>query len=121
MRIAVFPGAFPALSETFIVRQITGLIDLGHRIDIYAERRAPKLTREVLDPAEYAYQAESLSALYRLSGLSAYGMKGRYSVLHMHFGPVANSFRFAKELWRAPLVVSFHGYDFSSWPRKHGA
>src|SRR6476619_1320909 len=41
MRIAVFPGAFPALSETFIVRQITGLIDLGHRIDIYAERRAP--------------------------------------------------------------------------------
>jgi colanic acid/amylovoran biosynthesis glycosyltransferase len=36
MRIAFIVGAFPALSETFILNQITGLIDRGHRVDIFA-------------------------------------------------------------------------------------
>src|SRR4030042_2869306 len=38
MKIAFFVSAFPCLSETFILNQITGLIDRGHDIDIYAER-----------------------------------------------------------------------------------
>src|SRR5262249_44144877 len=37
LRIAVFTGTFPVLSETFILRQITGLLDLGHEVDIYAD------------------------------------------------------------------------------------
>jgi colanic acid/amylovoran biosynthesis glycosyltransferase len=36
MRIAVIVGGFPCLSETFILRQITGLIDRGHEVDIFA-------------------------------------------------------------------------------------
>lgn len=36
MRIAFVLSKFPALSETFILNQITGLIDLGHEVDIYA-------------------------------------------------------------------------------------
>jgi colanic acid/amylovoran biosynthesis glycosyltransferase len=40
--------------------------------------------------------------------------------LHAHFGPVAESFRFARDLWRAPLIASFHGYDFTRVPRKEG-
>lgn len=36
MRIAFVLGAFPALSETFVINQITGLIDRGHDVDIYA-------------------------------------------------------------------------------------
>src|SRR5437588_8018878 len=39
MRVALFTNTFPVVSETFILRQITGLIDLGHRVDIYAECR----------------------------------------------------------------------------------
>ncbi len=31
-------GGFPKLSETFILDQITGLIDLGHEVDVYARR-----------------------------------------------------------------------------------
>jgi len=38
MRIAFIVGIFPALSETFILNQITGLIDRGHEVDIYARR-----------------------------------------------------------------------------------
>jgi colanic acid/amylovoran biosynthesis glycosyltransferase len=36
MRIAFLVYAFPRLSETFILNQITGLIDAGHEVDIYA-------------------------------------------------------------------------------------
>src|SRR5690349_694063 len=31
-------GAFPALSETFVLDQITGLIERGHDVSIFAER-----------------------------------------------------------------------------------
>lgn len=40
MRIAFIVGYFPALSETFILSQITGLVDRGHEVDIYA--KAPR-------------------------------------------------------------------------------
>jgi colanic acid/amylovoran biosynthesis glycosyltransferase len=189
LRIAVFVGSFPVVSETFILRQITGLLDLGHEVDIYADTCAeagaavqpeieryqlmkrttfmdmppevapwempvwpltgetwlpgattaipnwrrgvralpkfarcflsqPRLTRQVLSRAEFDYQAASLSALYRLAKLRV--VSRRYDVLHTHFGPVGNSFRFARELWRAPLLVSFHGYDFTTVPRQQG-
>ena len=36
MRIAFIVSTFPALSQTFILNQITGLIDRGHTVDIYA-------------------------------------------------------------------------------------
>lgn len=36
MRIAFFLNTFPTMSETFILNQITGLIDRGHKVDIYA-------------------------------------------------------------------------------------
>ncbi len=39
MRVAFVVGEFPLLSESFVLNQITGLIDRGHQVDIYAERR----------------------------------------------------------------------------------
>jgi colanic acid/amylovoran biosynthesis glycosyltransferase len=190
MRVAFFLASFPAVSETFILRQITGLLDLGHEVDIYAEwpaegdcvhqevtkydllgrtvytgprlppasgywempvwpltgetwlpgaekpianaRRAlqalpalcrcfltaPRLTLEVLDRRAYGFQAESLSALYRLSVLAA--RRKKYDVLQAHFGPVGRTFRFVRDLWKAPLIVTFHGYDFCRVPRDEG-
>ncbi|MFZ2198851.1 MAG: hypothetical protein WAV13_14015, partial [Thermodesulfovibrionales bacterium] len=38
MKIAFVVTAFPRLSETFILNQITGLIDHGHEVDIFAAR-----------------------------------------------------------------------------------
>lgn len=40
MRIAFLVDQFPSLSETFILNQITGLIDRGHEVDIYSDRPA---------------------------------------------------------------------------------
>ncbi len=189
LKIAFFVNNFPKISETFILRQITGLIDLGHEVDIYADARpqegdpthpevmqygllarttymdmpreagywempvwpitgrtwlpdsetsvlnavrilkavpklfrclraSPRLTLKVLNFSEYGCQAHSLSALYRHSILCS--RSRTYDVLHAHFGPIGNSFSFAKELWNAPFVVSFHGFDFSMWPRRQG-
>jgi colanic acid/amylovoran biosynthesis glycosyltransferase len=36
MKIAFIVNAFPILSETFVLNQITGLLDRGHEVDIYA-------------------------------------------------------------------------------------
>jgi colanic acid/amylovoran biosynthesis glycosyltransferase len=36
MKIAFIVNAFPILSETFILNQITGLLDRGHDVDIYS-------------------------------------------------------------------------------------
>ena len=187
LKVAIFVGSFPVVSETFILRQITGLLDLGHDVRVFADMRSdpvhpevsryglpdrttymdmpaemvpwelpvrpifgrtwvpgaekpipnlrrlaaalpvlvrnllmnPTLTRCTLKRSEYGFQAESFSALYRLDRLRR--QKTRFDILHAHFGPVANSFRFIKELFRAPLIVSFHGYDFSVVPRKQGA
>ena len=38
MRIAFLVDKFPTLSETFILNQITGLIDRGYEVDIYCDR-----------------------------------------------------------------------------------
>ena len=38
MKIAAIVTHFPALSQTFILNQFTGLIDLGHDLDIFALR-----------------------------------------------------------------------------------
>ena len=180
LKVAMFVSSFPVLTETFILRQITGLLDLGHDVRIFADTRGdsfhplpdrttymdlppemapwelpvspnfgrtwvpgaekpihnlrrvaaalprfvrnvlvhPGLTSRTLKESEYGFQATSLSALYRLDKMRA--QKTRFDILHAHFGPAGNSFRFAKELFRAPFIVSFHGYDFSVVPRKQG-
>ena len=37
MRIALILETFPSLSETFILNQITGILDLGHEVKIYSK------------------------------------------------------------------------------------
>jgi colanic acid/amylovoran biosynthesis glycosyltransferase len=41
MKIAFLVDSFPCLSETFILNQVTGLIDLGHDVEIFAAVRGP--------------------------------------------------------------------------------
>ena len=41
MKIAFIFGRFPVISESFILNQITGVIDRGHEVDIYAFQGPP--------------------------------------------------------------------------------
>lgn len=43
LKIAVIVNAFPKLSETFIVNQITSLIDKGHEVKIFAQSKGDLL------------------------------------------------------------------------------
>jgi colanic acid/amylovoran biosynthesis glycosyltransferase len=40
MKIAFVVDTFPLLSETFVLNQITGLVDRGHQVDIFSQRRS---------------------------------------------------------------------------------
>lgn len=189
LRIAMFAVTFPVVSETFVLHQIAGLLELGHEVRLFADApgdpgaptqaeverhhlldrttymdlppemvpwempvwpltgrtwlpgattsilnarriarelpklarclvRAPRLTRRALSPRESGFRAASLSSLGRLARLL--DDPGGYDLLHAHFGPAGESFRFARSLWNAPLVVSFYGYDFTVEPRRQG-
>ncbi len=39
MRVAFFLNEFPAVSQTFVLNQVKGVMDFGHEVDIYAMRR----------------------------------------------------------------------------------
>jgi colanic acid/amylovoran biosynthesis glycosyltransferase len=49
MHIAVLVDRFPALSETFVLNQITGLIDRGHHVEIFARGRREEIHHPDVD------------------------------------------------------------------------
>ncbi|HIK16971.1 MAG TPA: glycosyltransferase [Leptolyngbyaceae cyanobacterium M33_DOE_097] len=69
MKIAVIVDEFPSLSQTFVLSQITGLIDQGHEVDIYANRakEQPKTQPDIhkyqlLDCTVYWHLPETILA-----------------------------------------------------------
>ncbi|WAL61144.1 glycosyltransferase [Thermocoleostomius sinensis] len=69
MRVAFIVGHFPRLSETFILNQITGLIDRGHEVDIYAEYEGETAK---LHPDVEKYQL--LQRTYYLTPIPTHGL-----------------------------------------------
>ena len=80
MRSAFVLNSFPTISETFILNQITGLIDLGHDVDIYARKRSNNeevhgdvLEYSLLDRTKYisnVHQHRFPRLIYRLGLLA---------------------------------------------------
>ena len=164
MRIAFIVSKFPALSQTFILNQITGLIDRGHEVDIYAvqsdnnPRMHPDVTKYNLLQHTYYFRKLPASGLQRkieitglvlryfykkpgsllktrmLSGRGKGSIlkilcigfpfldKGPYDIIHCHFGPNGILGVTLKEMgvFEGKVVTVFHGYDISSYLRKHG-
>ncbi len=52
--IAFFVGEFPKISETFILNQVVGMIDRGHRVTVYAE---PPSTYTAVHPLIEQYRS----------------------------------------------------------------
>ena len=154
LRIACFVPAFPELSETFILRQIAGLIERGHDVRVFTNHEAsPGPVQElvarhgllsrvrVLGDTEaatsherhgraaagaflrvlrprHARAAGGWGALVRT--LRALRGEGPFDIVHCHYGPMGLRYAVAASLWKAPLVVSFYGYDASRYPRERG-
>lgn len=49
MRVAIFAGEFPILSETFVMRQVAGLIDGGHDVTVIAGKQGAGMTHEMYE------------------------------------------------------------------------
>lgn len=181
LQILFLLGSFPVFSETFILYQLTGLIDRGHDVRVVTqqlakshpgvthdaverygldrsvisllpaeelsprrETRAHLLRRKmetarhllpgaavtlatspakalrVMRPAARSPLSRPSSSLQRLA-LLRYSRRLRPDIIHAHFGYIGLEFLHATDLWpNAPLVVSFHGYDCTAFPREHG-
>ncbi|MFS0725644.1 glycosyltransferase [Paenibacillus sp. 1P07SE] len=110
MRIAVFADYFPALSETFVLNQITGLLDRGHDVDIYATAPRREQTRH---PDVAAYGLDARCRYRRMPP----GKLARYAKLlpllgrNLHKAPMAllrslNGWRHGREAWSLNLFYS---------------
>ncbi|HEX5436699.1 MAG TPA: glycosyltransferase [Gemmatimonadaceae bacterium] len=120
MRIAVIVESFPELSETFILRQITGLLELGHDVAIFANRspaRGPvhaevreyalgRRVRYVHPPnaAERSWRRDTLLAL-RVAMRRPRAMRLLRRAQSAEFGG------FRSLLSRLPVLLPGGGYD----------
>jgi colanic acid/amylovoran biosynthesis glycosyltransferase len=128
MRIACLVTAFPTVSETFILDQITGLIDLGCEVEIFAV--LPE-TPSAAHPEVDAYGLRDLVHLPRVPAIWPHRARlfferlecrrrPPFDVIHCHFGPNelrGLGLRNAGAL-QGKLVTSFYGYDISEFPRQ---
>lgn len=101
MRIAMVVTAFPAVSETFILHQITGLLDLGHDVRIVSLRRPEdqpvhgeveeydllSRTRYVEMPqSRLAMLGRAVPALFGLFRRHGWNALDAISLMHRRFG-----------------------------------
>ncbi len=127
VRVAFLLERFPVVSETFLLTEMRGLQDAGHDVDVVSHHRprpGEPVHAEVgrsglLDRTHYAEAVLPPDSVEPVRSIPL--APGRHDVLHAHFGPNARRFAFARAQAQAPLVVSFHGYDFSAQPRAHGS
>ena len=111
MRIAFIVDVFPALSETFILNQITGLIDRGHKVDIYActHRRDSKIHEDVF---KYGLLHTTSYRPFMPNNKFERLLKGLYLFLsNLRRNPVAlvrslNIFKYGKEAVSLGLLYS---------------
>ncbi|MEO0948445.1 MAG: glycosyltransferase [Cyanobacteria bacterium J06641_5] len=124
MKIAFLVWRFPVLSEAFILNQITGLLDRGHEVHIYALAGRPKGTKKVhpvvekynlLERTDYAPERPQNPWLCALKGfwlLLANLHKNSPRCLQMlNFKDCGNATQFWKHFYRAIAFLETDDYD----------
>jgi glycosyltransferase involved in cell wall biosynthesis/Flp pilus assembly protein TadD/ubiquinone/menaquinone biosynthesis C-methylase UbiE len=132
-KIVVVQGGFPAVSATFILDQITGLMDRGFEVETWATYNPHEKTVHqdvyrygllektrylqlppqslVTEPERWVAAFQQLNRIHDIDEVDAF---------HVHYGP---NFNLLQPLFRCLekfILVSFHGYDVSSHLRTHG-
>lgn len=83
--------------------------------------RNPRALRASFDKQRFPMQSRNLRLLYK----AVHPLQGgdSYDIVHCHFGMAGETFRFFQYLgWlpSSPMLLSFHGCDATSHPRKYG-
>lgn len=147
MRIHFVVTTFPQISQTFILKQMTGLIDLGVDISITANHvdhkqvRHPqvdeyrlldranqpgRVMRRFIGPHPGTPDQRLIPDLVTAVGgpfFRLFSKPQHYDAILCHFGPNGLCALSLKDLGRitGPLAVVFHGYDISQVPRTYGS
>lgn len=114
LNILLVVSYFPKLSETFILNQVIGLLDLGHNVQIYAVKKEDDLVHD----AFYAYKL-SERVIYHNDSIiekKRFFSKTCFDIVLCHFG---HRGYLGHELIQtyainAPLFTIFHGVDMST-------
>ena len=116
MKIAFFVGRFPVLSETFVLNQITSLIERGHDVSIFAEQDGgeasthPDVDRFGLrNRVRYERMPDRAAARARqLPALWTSGQAARRTLNPIRYGRDAASLRLA---WTARFLQEAPSFD----------
>lgn len=122
MKITYIVSTFPKLSETFILRQITDLIDRGHDVEIISVHRVneEKVHEEV---TRYGLLSKTIY-LSKNSSALGFDITDRLltslvftDIIHSHFAAEPTDFavRISK-LFAIPFVFTSHAYDIFIHP-----
>jgi colanic acid/amylovoran biosynthesis glycosyltransferase len=131
LKLALVVGAFPKLSETFVLQQIEQLLTAGHDVHIFAfEAPTESLRHPVIDRLELLSRTTYLRGPDHLSHrLRSFRQRlssarpARFDAILCHFGHIGERARKLRErgVFAGPLAVIFHAYDLTVWVRQNGA
>ncbi len=112
MRVLFVVGNFPTLSETFVLNQITGLIDRGHEVFIYTPAKAAKGSEDKVHQ-----EIENYHLLERTYYAELPPDLNDFDIIYCQFGPLGKLFLEIKEQYNfsAKLVTCLRGYDLSRY------
>lgn len=113
LKILFVVGCFPLLPETAILNQMTGMIDRGHEVTIFAAHEGQKkmhpdvMKYELLDHAYFGELPPDLDS---------------YDIILCQFGPLGKKFvKIRKELkLKAKIITCFRGYDITKEVQEKG-
>lgn len=149
MHVALITGNYPKSSETFVVGHVAGMVQMGHSVTAVAggldSKNLPDTGAEHLDlkplirPLQNNARKRHLGLIrwwgvfskLRLKGLSrdeklrALVLCGLWKenppdVVYAHFATNGVMAAAVCKRLKVPLIVNFHGFDFTSYPAKHG-
>lgn len=109
LNILFVVGHFPVISETFVLNQITGLIDRGHHVDIHAFKRRSihKVHKEII----------SYDLLNKVTYGNAIPSLRKYDIVYCQFGPQGRKLVLKRinEKSRTKIVTCFRGFDITRY------
>lgn len=121
MKIAVIVSRFPTLSETFILNQITGLLDLGHDIEIFASLN-PNEEKVHNDVKKYRLmeRVHYLKDMIPRNKIARLFKAIHLIIINFHKSPLKiikslNVFKYRKRalsLWLLHFIIPFLNKDF---------
>jgi colanic acid/amylovoran biosynthesis glycosyltransferase len=126
VRIAVLAAYFPAVSQTFVLGQVAGLLARGHDVHVFARRPRADQPRH-----PEARRAELLARVHHDTGIfdgspeapAAEPLRhGPFDVVLCHFGEQGVRAQALRDrgVLQAPLVTAFHGFDLHGLVRQKG-